>query len=125
MARVNLDNVKTTDMRHAKGQFFESCQITPASGDALPDNAPPLIFWNPGGAVNIKMPTSNAARQGLTFIMVNLTANTVTLQTDGGAGFTNAIAIASTQMAIVTCTGSSTQASGWRAMTAAGTQTSP
>ena len=125
MARINLDDVKIVGGRHGAGKTFESMTFVNADNAVLSANAPPLVFLNPAGAVDLLMPTSNAARQGLMFIIVNLSANTVTLKTDGDAAFTAAIAIAATQMAIVVCTGSSTQVVGWRAMVAAGTQTSP
>jgi hypothetical protein len=64
--------------------------------------------------VNILMPTSTVARQGLLFLVTNPSAFTVTFQTDGGAAFTTAIALATTQNCLLICTGSATQALGWR-----------
>lgn len=123
--RTNIENARFRDCRWGKGFIMESMTYIPASGFVLPPDAPPLIFLNPAGAVNILMPTSSVTQQGKRFTIVNLSANTITLQTDGGAAFTAAIAIASTQMTEVVCTGSATQALGWRGMTAAATQTSP
>lgn len=104
---------------------FSAAAIIPADNYVLDIDTPPLLLLTPAGAIDILMPTSSDARKGVTFIMVNLSANTITLKTDGDAAFTAAIAIASTQSAIVVCTGSATQVVGWRAITAAGTQTSP
>jgi|SRR5262245_3199467 len=123
--RVNLENVKTRDMRVGSGYIMDSAEFVPTDNYVLTDQHPTLLLMNPAGAIDVLMPTSNAARKGLTFIIVNLSANTITLKTDGDAAFTAAIAIATTQMSIVVCTGSATQALGWRGHTAAGTQTSP
>lgn len=125
MSRLNMEDVRFRNCRVGKGRYHESATFVPATGFQITVDHPPVLFLNPAGAVNILMPTSNAARQGLRFTIVNLSANTITLQTDGGAAFTAAIAIAATQMAEVICTGNTTQNVGWRAMTAAGTQTSP
>lgn len=123
--RSNVENARLRDCRWGRGQFMESATFVPASGFVLPANSPPLLFLNPVGAANILMPTSGPLTQGLKFTIVNRGGGSITLQTDGGAGFTAAIVITNTQMAEVLCTGSATQASGWAAMTAAGTQTSP
>lgn len=125
MSRMNMEDVRFRNCRVAKGRYHESATFVPADNFVLTIDHPPLLFLNPAGAIDVLMPTSNAARQGLRFTIVNLSANTITLKTDGDAAFTAAIAIVSTQMAEVVCTGSATQAAGWRAMTAAGTQTSP
>lgn len=125
MARQNIEGCRLRDIRIGKGLIYEALTYVPADNWPLPADAPSLVFLNPAGAVDILMPTSTAARQGLSFKIVNLSANTITLKTDGDAAFTAAIAIASTQMAEVVCTGNTTQNVGWRAMTAAGTQTSP
>lgn len=123
--RTTMENNDVYDPLIRRGFRLAAATIIPADNYVLDANAPPLLLMNPAGAVDVLMPTSNAARQGLTFHIVNLSANTITLKTDGDAAFTAAIAIASTQMAVVICSGSATQAIGWRAMTAAATQTSP
>jgi hypothetical protein len=123
--RTNIEAARFRDCRWGKGQYMESATFVPADNFVLTIDHPPLLFLNPAGAIDVLMPTSNAARQGLRFTIVNLSANTITLKTDGDAAFTAAIAITTGQMTEVVCTGSATQAAGWRAMTAAGTQTSP
>lgn len=125
MSRLNMEDVRFRNCRIGKGRYHESASFVPADNFQLTIDHPPVLFLTPAGAIDILMPTSNAARQGLRFTIINLSANTITLKTDGDAAFTAAIAIASTQMCEVICTGSATQAVGWRAMTAAGTQTSP
>jgi hypothetical protein len=125
MGRMNIEGARMRDIRIGKGLIMESATFVPADNFVLTVDHPSLLFLNPAGAIDVLMPTSSAARQGLRYTIVNLSANTITLKTDGDAAFTAAIAIASTQMCEVVCTGSATQAAGWRAMTAAGTQTSP
>jgi hypothetical protein len=125
MARQNIENARMRDIRFGRGFFMESATYIPADNWALPANAPPLLFLNPAGAIDVLMPTSSPALQGLSFRIVNRGAGSITLKTDGDAAFTAAIVITNTQMADVVCTGSATQASGWAAMVAAGTQTSP
>jgi hypothetical protein len=73
------------------------------------------LFMNPAGAINVLMPTSSAVRRGLFFVIVNLSANIITLQTDGGAGFTTAITVPATGATRVVCTGDTSQVLGWRA----------
>lgn len=125
MARMLIEGTRFRDNRWGRGQLFESMTFVPASGYVLPANSPPLLFLNPVGAANILMPTSGPLTAGLQFTIVNRGGGSITLQTDGGAGFTAAIVITNTQMAKVICTGLATQALGWAAMVAAGTQTSP
>lgn len=123
--RNNIEDVKIRGGRHSAGFYLDSVALVPADNYQITVEHPPLLLLTPAGAIDVLMPTSNALRAGLTFIIVNLSANTITLKTDGDAAFAAAIAIASTQTAIVVCTGSATQNVGWRALTAAGTQTSP
>lgn len=123
--RATLENNDLFSPLIRRNFRLSAVSLIPADNYPLDINSPPLQFYTPAGAIDVLMPTSNAARLGTVFIIVNLSANTITLKTDGDAAFTAAIAIASTQMAVVVCTGSATQAVGWRAMTAAGTQTSP
>lgn len=125
MSRLNMEDVRLRRCRVGVGRIHECLSYIPADNWALPADAPPVVMLTPAGAVDVLMPTSNQARQGLRFTIINLSANTITLKTDGDAAFTSAIAIVAGQMAEVICTGSATQALGWRAMTAAGTQTSP
>ena len=123
--RTNVEGNRQREVKFGPGFQLRSMSLVPADNFQITVDMPPLIFATPAGAIDMLMPTSNDARKGMMFIIVNLSANTITLKTDGDAAFTAAIAIASTQMAVVVCTGSATQAVGWRAMTAAGTQTSP
>jgi hypothetical protein len=97
------------------------------AADNFPVNVemPSLLLLAPAGAIDVLMPTSTQARKGLSYVIVNTGAGTITLKTDGDAAFTQAIAITTAQMALVVCTGNTSQVLGWRAMVAAGTQTSP
>lgn len=112
--RSNLDDVRIRNSRQGKGQYMESADFAPATGFVLTIDHPPLLILNPAGAVNILMPTSNLARKGLMFYVLNPSAFTITFQTDGGAAFTTAMALTTTQNCILICTGSTTQALGWR-----------
>jgi hypothetical protein len=123
--RTNLEDNKARDIRLGPGLILESMDLVPADNFPIDAAAPPLIFLNPAGAIDVLMPTSSAARKGLTFIVVNQSANAITFKTDGDAAFTQAIVAAAGQTVILICTGSATQAVGWRGHSAAGTQTSP
>lgn len=117
MTRVILENNPIFDPVIEKGWRLRAADVIPADNFPLPADGPPLWFMTPAGAVDVLMPTSTAARKGLMFIINNLSANTITLKTDGDAAFTTAIVIATTETAVVFCTGSATQALGWRAFT--------
>jgi hypothetical protein len=125
MTRVISENMPLWDPIIEKGYKNRVMNLIPANGFAIPADSPPLLLLNPAGAVNILMPASTLARAGLRFTIVNLSGSTITIQTDGGAAFASAIAIATTQMAELVCTGNTTANLGWRALVAAGTQTSP
>lgn len=113
MSRVNLEGLRTRDIRYGPGFQFQSEQLVPATGFVVDPNSPPLLFMNPGGAVNIRMPTSTPARTGLVFIICNISGSTITVQTDGGAAFATAISIATVTAARLVCTGNATQNLGW------------
>ena len=125
MSRVNIEGNRQQNNKFGPGFQFRSMSLVPADNFQLTVDHPPLIFATPAGAIDMLMPTSTEARKGLAYLICNLSANAITLKTDGDAAFTAAIVIATGQMAWVVCTGSTTQAVGWRAASAAGTQTSP
>jgi hypothetical protein len=113
MSRINLEGLRTRDIRHGPGFVFQNGIITPATGYVVTIEHPPMMFMNPAGAVNILLPTSNAVRRGTIFIFVNLSANVITLQTDGGVGFTTALTVAANGSNRVVCTGNVSQVLGW------------
>jgi hypothetical protein len=113
MSRVNLEGLRARDIRYGPGFQFQSEIVTPTTGFVVDPNAPPMLMMNPGGAVNVRLPTSTVARQGLIFIFVNLSGNVITLQTDGGAAFATAISVAANAANRVVCTGNTTQNLGW------------
>lgn len=117
MTRSILENNPIFDPVIEKGFRLRAADIIPADNYVLTVNHPPLLFMTPAGAVDILMPTSSPAIKGLTFIINNVSANTITLKTDGDAAFTTAIVIATTETAWVHCTGSTTQVLGWRGFT--------
>src|SRR5262245_34936172 len=113
MSRINLEGLRTRDIRHGPGFQFQSERSTQADNFVLDINSPPVIFLSPGGAIDVLMPTSSAARTGIIFIFVNLSGSVVTLKTDGDAAFTTAVTVAANAATRVICTGSTTQALGW------------
>lgn len=113
------------DIRVGRGLVMESATYIPADNWALPLNSPPLLFLNPAGAIDVLLPTSSAAIQGLRFTVVNRGGGSITFKTDGDAAFTAALVCTATQAIELICTGSTTQALGWVGFAAAGTQTSP
>lgn len=88
----------------------------PADNEVIDPDAPPYLIMRPAGAIDILMPTSSESIKGLMFLMSNASANAITLKTDGDAAFTTAIVLAANETTLVVCTGSSTQAIGWRAI---------
>lgn len=117
--RSNLDGQYQYFPFIMKGWRLNSALIVPADNYVLDIDAPPYLQLNPAGAVDILMPTSSAARQGVMFLMSNISASTITLKTDGDAAFTTAIVLATLENTLVFCTGSATQAIGWRALATA------
>lgn len=117
--RTQLENNDLFDPIFKKGLKLGIMTYVPADNFALPADAPPLVVLNPAGAVDILMPTSSADRAGLTFLISNPSANVITLKTDGDAAFTTAIVLAAGESTIVFCTGSTTQALGWRGLATA------
>jgi hypothetical protein len=102
-----------------QGLKLSSMLWAPADNEVLDVDSPPLLLMNPAGAVDILLPTSNAANAGLTFVVFNVSASTITFKTDGDAAFTTAIALATLEGTILFCTGHATQALGWRALATA------
>jgi|SoiMethySBSTD1v2_1073268.scaffolds.fasta_scaffold369650_2 hypothetical protein len=113
MSRVNLEGLRTRDIRYGPGFQFQSEILVPTTGFVIDPNSPPMLMLNPGGAINARLPTSTPARQGLIFIFVNISGNVITLQTDGGAAFATAITVAANAANRVVCTGNATQNLGW------------
>src|SRR5437867_971578 len=113
MSRINLEDALIRGLRIGPEMRFRSEQFVPATGFVVDPLSPPLLMMNPAGAINVRLPTSTVLRTGLIFIFVNLSGNVITLQTDGGAGFTTAITVAANGATRVVCTGNTTQALGW------------
>lgn len=119
MGRVNSDDGRFYYPIIEQGWKLRKMVWVPADNAVLDEDFAPYIELNPAGAVDILMPESTEARRGLMFLLSNISANTVTLKTNGDAAFTTAISIATLENTIVFCTGSSTQAIGWRALATA------
>lgn len=117
--RSNQEDVKISDPRFKRGFRLEKVSLVPADNHVFDINYPPYVELNPAGAVDVLMPTSTAARAGLCFLISNISASTITLKTDGDAAFTTAISLATLENTLVFCTGSTTQAIGWRALATA------
>lgn len=116
MSRVNESDSKVYYPFIQQGWRLQSMQWTPADAYVLDPDAPPLLIMTPAGAIAVRMPTSSPDIKGLMFLICNASANAITLQTDGGAGFTTAIVLAANETTLVVCTGDATQAVGWRAI---------
>lgn len=120
MSRINLEDNRAWRLKVDGGFKFSCGNLVPATGyvldgtpATLPINITPLIFMNPAGAVNVKLPASSDIRRGTALIFCNLSGNVVTFQTDGGAAFATAITLAANGATRVVCTGSSTANLGW------------
>lgn len=113
MARINLEGLRVRDIRYGPGFQFQSEQSTQADNFVLDINSPPVIFLSPGGAIDILMPDSTAARRGIIFIFVNLSGSVVTLKTSADAAFATAVTVAANAATRVICTGNTTLNLGW------------
>lgn len=114
--RTNSEGNRQADFLIERGLKLASQEWVPADNAIIDANMPPLLIMAPAGAIDILMPASTAALKGLTFVMMNNSANAITLKTSGDAAFTTAIALAANETTMVICTGSATAALGWRAV---------
>lgn len=120
--RTNMEGMKIADFVVERGFRLGSQEWVPADNAVIDEKMPPLLIMAPAGAIDILMPESTPLRKGLTFMMMNNSANAITLKSSADAAFTTAIVLAANETTIVTCTGSATAALGWRALgTAAST----
>lgn len=115
MSRMNHEDNKFYNPLICCGLRLQSMSFVPADNAVIDPDSPPMIIMDPAGAVDVLMPEATEARKGLTFLMVNVSANAITLKTSGDAAFTTAIVIAGGESTLVFCTGSATAALGWRA----------
>lgn len=118
MSRINLDDNRAWGLRLGPRLVFENEQGVQVTADVVGADSTPVIFLQPAGAINMRLPPSNpatvgAARKGQIFIFANLSANVVTLQTVAGAAFTTAVTVAANGGNRVICTGNTNEALGW------------
>lgn len=116
MSKVNSEFARQYKSIVEAGWKLKPKVWTPVTGEAVNADDPPLLIASPAGAINLLLPISNAANQGLMFLIVNNSANAITLQSSGGAGFTTAIVLAANETTLVVCTGHATAALGWQAI---------
>lgn len=116
MSRINLEHSKLWDCFVECGWKLRAMELVPADNFVLDPDSPPLLILAPAGAIDVLMPTSSQTTKGLMFLICNNSANAITLKTDGDAAFTTAIVLAANETTLVVCTGSATQALGWRAI---------
>lgn len=116
MSRINLEDNKLYSPIICMGARMQIGRITVTDNMVLDPDSPTLLLLAAAGAVDILMPASSAATEGLYFIMFNESASTITLKTSGDAAFTTAISLATLEGTMVVCTGSATAALGWRAL---------
>ena len=119
MSRVNMDDNVLHYPRIACGLKLNSMWTVAADNFVVDEDMPPLLFLDNAGAIDVLLPAATEARKGLTFIIFNVSSNTITVKSSGDAAFTTAISLATNEGTIVTCTGSSTAALGWRGMATA------
>ena len=116
MSRINLDDNRAYGLTLGPKLKYANEQAVQTTGQSIDVGSPPVIFTNPGGAINLLLPPSSgagAAAKGQVFIFVNLSGSVVTLQTSGGAAFATAITVAANGATRVICTGSTTANLGW------------
>lgn len=118
MSRMNMDDNRTWGLQLGPRTVFQNEQGVQITADVVAADSPPVIFLNPAGAINMKLPPSNpatagAARKGQIFIFVNLSASIVTLQTTAAAAFTTAVTVAANAATRVICTGNTSEPLGW------------
>lgn len=111
--RANIEDARQRGTRMGPEFFFDIATWVNVDNAVLDPVAPMMQHLNPAGAVDLLLPTSSPARKGLAFIFCNLSANVITLKTDGDAAFTTAMTVAANGATRVVCTGNPTQALGW------------
>lgn len=116
MSRVNTEGNRSADALIERGWKLASQVWVPADNAVIDANMPPLLIMAPAGAIDILMPPSNAANKGLMFLLVNNSANAITLKTSGDAAFATAIVLAANETTLVVCTGHATANLGWAAI---------
>lgn len=116
MSKVNLEYGRAFKLFIESGWRLKAKVWTPADNDVITADDPPLLIASPAGAIDLLMPASNAQNQGLMFLIVNNSANAITLKTSADAAFTTAIALAANETTLVVCTGHATAALGWQAV---------
>jgi hypothetical protein len=119
MSRNNIEDAKLYSPLIESGLRLRSAAITITDNYVLDADSPPLLFLDAAGAVDLLMPAASEALKGLTFVIFNVSASTITLKTSGDAAFTTAIVLATLEGTVVVCTGSTTAALGWRALATA------
>lgn len=115
MSRINTEGNRAADFLIERGWKLANQRWVPADNAVINVNMPPMLIMEPAGAIDILMPVA-AGNAGLMFLMVNNSANAITLKTSGDAAFTTAIALAANETTLVVCTGSATAALGWVAV---------
>lgn len=116
MSKVNSEFARQFKSIIEAGWKLKAKVWTPADNDVITADDPPLLIASPAGAIDLLLPISNAANQGLMFLIVNNSANAITLKSSLDAAFTTAIALAANETTLVVCTGHATAALGWQAI---------
>lgn len=116
MSHVNHMGQRAYGQKLESGLKLGSVDIVPADNFAIPEDAPTLLILNPAGAVDVLLPEATEARKGLTFLIYNISASTITLKTSADGAFTTAIVLATLEGALVTCMGNVAAGIGWRGL---------
>lgn len=116
MGRVNLEDNKLYSPFIRSGLRFGCIEHTAADNFVIDEDSPTVMLIGAAGAIDVLLPEATEARKGLTFIIFNVSASTITVKSSGDAAFTTAISLATLEGTILICTGSATAGIGWRAL---------
>src|SRR3972149_3597224 len=116
MSHVNQFGQNLFDPFIKSGLRLGAATIVPADNFAIPEEAPTLVIPKPAGAAHGFLPEATSAREGLTFLIYNISANTITIKASDDTAFTTTIVLATLEGTLVTCMGGVAKAIGWRAL---------
>ena len=113
MSRMNHEDNKFYNPTICSGLRLQQYKATVADQAVIDPDSPPHLVLDAAGNVEVLLPESTAARAGLTFLVTNLSASTITLADHLGTVFTTSIVLATMESCWIVCTGNTTQNVGW------------
>ena len=114
--RNNVEGMNIANAYLHQGVKAKIQRLVPADNFVMDEDSPFYSIMAPAGAIDVLLPASNAANEGLMFLISNNSANAITFKTSGDAAFTTAIVLAANETTLLICTGDATAALGWRAI---------